>query len=197
MIYNKYSMIVAADEDWCIGKCGQLLDRFEEDMRFFRSVTNNKVVIMGDNTSKSLPNGQYLKNRLNIILDNSKTSIRSVNCNDDTNTTLAVYVPEIDFIPFLIKQFNDVTLNLNKYPNFNYMTDSDVFVIGGGQIYRYFLENDLIDTIYLTKIHHKYGGDTYIPNLYELGFREVEKISPEFINKNEVKYEIVKMKKCD
>ena len=42
IIPNKYNMIVAADEDWCIGKDGNLLDHLSEDMKCFKSITKNK-----------------------------------------------------------------------------------------------------------------------------------------------------------
>ena len=43
--------------------------------------------------------------------------------------------------------------------------DRKPFVIGGGQIYKLALKSDLIDRIYLTRIHQHYDGDTYFPEL--------------------------------
>ena len=43
--------------------------------------------------------------------------------------------------------------------------DKEPFVIGGGQIYKLALERDLIDRVYLTRIHHYFDGDTYFPEL--------------------------------
>lgn len=36
-----------------------------------------------------------------------------------------------------------------------------VFLIGGGEIYRQFL--DQVDKLFVTEIHESYGGDTYFP----------------------------------
>lgn len=60
--------IVCVDKKWGIGKNNDLLFSLPEDMKRFRGETKNKVVIMGLNTFKSLPNGP-LKNRVNIVLD--------------------------------------------------------------------------------------------------------------------------------
>ena len=43
--------------------------------------------------------------------------------------------------------------------------DREPFIIGGGQIYQLALKNNLIDRIYLTRIHHHYDGDTFFPEL--------------------------------
>lgn len=38
----------------------------------------------------------------------------------------------------------------------------DCFIIGGAKIYKYTLDNNLVDEIYLTKIHHTFeDGDAY------------------------------------
>ena len=44
----------------------------------------------------------------------------------------------------------------------------ETFVIGGGEIYKLALERNLIDKIYLTRIHHNFEGDTYFPDLSNL-----------------------------
>ncbi len=49
---------------------------------------------------------------------------------------------------------------------------NEVFIIGGGEIYRTALNENLIDRIYLTRIHAKIDGDTFFheinPNLWQL-----------------------------
>lgn len=41
-------------------------------------------------------------------------------------------------------------------------THEDCFIIGGAKIYKYAIENDLVDEIYLTKIEHSFeDGDSY------------------------------------
>lgn len=188
-IPNKYNMIVAVDENWCIGNKGNLLVYLPEDMKYFKAITTNRVVVMGKNTQNSLP-FKGLKDRINIVLTSTHTNPGYIYRYKDR---VIVYTSGIDCIPSLIKEINEANMS-DKLDN-RYITDGDVFIIGGGQIYKEFLENDLIDTIYLTKIHHKYEGDTFIPNLYDLGFKDFDIVVPETVNINGIKYSISILKK--
>ena len=62
------TIILAADSDWAIGRDGGLLAHIPEDMKFFRTATTGKVVVMGRKTLETFPNGLPLKNRTNIVL---------------------------------------------------------------------------------------------------------------------------------
>ena len=55
--------------------------------------------------------------------------------------------------------------------------EGQLFVIGGGSIYRAFLS--YCDTAYITKIDHAFDADTYFPNLDEDEEWEMTKISEE------------------
>ena len=61
-------MIVAVDENWRIGINGGMLTSIPEDMKFFRTMTKDSVVVMGRKTLESFPGGKPLKNRVNIVL---------------------------------------------------------------------------------------------------------------------------------
>jgi dihydrofolate reductase len=52
--------------------------------------------------------------------------------------------------------------------------DDETFIVGGEQIYR--LALDLVDRVYLTRVHHSFEGDRHFP---ELGneWKEVETIA--------------------
>lgn len=175
---NKYNMIVAADTDWCIGNNGRLLTHIPEDMKLFKNMTTGKMIIMGRKTQESLPNALFLNNRINVVLSNKFGNNTTVHYDDavvhyNTNIT--------DALSFIDECNNILKTDPDKC-KFDYITDSDVFIIGGAQIYKQFLENDLISTIYLTRIHHKFTGDTFIPNLYEYGFKEVGNSKPKYTN---------------
>ena len=60
--------ILHADKQWGIGKNNDLMFSIPLDMKFFRETTLNKIVVMGNNTLKSFPNGKPLKNRINILI---------------------------------------------------------------------------------------------------------------------------------
>ena len=65
-------MIVAADKNWAIGYRGKLLVEIPADMELFRRETVGKVVVMGRKTLESLPGGQPLAKRTNIVLTTQK-----------------------------------------------------------------------------------------------------------------------------
>ena len=61
------SAIVAVNNDWGIGYNGDLLEHIPEDLKYFKKLTENNVVIMGRKTWDSLPK-KPLPNRLNMIV---------------------------------------------------------------------------------------------------------------------------------
>ncbi len=133
------NLIVAADKNWAIGYQNKLLVSIPSDMKFFRTMTTGKVVVMGRKTLESFPNGMPLKNRVNIVLTKNK--------NYEVKDALMVHTIE------------ELMEELKKYDT------EDVFVIGGESIYRLLLP--YCDTAYVTKIDHEFQADTYFPNLDE------------------------------
>ena len=65
------NIIVNVDKNWAIGKGGALLFPIDADLKNFKRLTLNKIVVMGRKTLESLPGGKPLKDRRNIVL--SKT----------------------------------------------------------------------------------------------------------------------------
>ena len=61
-------LIVAADRNWAIGKNNKLMWSIPADMKFFRETTKGNIVIMGRKTLESFPQGQPLKNRVNMVI---------------------------------------------------------------------------------------------------------------------------------
>ena len=133
------NIIVAADKNWGIGKDNKLLVSIPSDMKFFRQTTTGKVVVMGRKTLESFPNGQPLKNRVNIVL----TSDKNYKVKD------AIVVHDLDELHKELEQYNS----------------EDVYVIGGESIYRQLL--DECDVAHITKIDYAYDADAYFPNLDE------------------------------
>ena len=105
--------IVAVDEAWGIGKDGKLLTHLPEDMKFFRTVTKGKVVVMGRKTLQSFPDAKPLKNRINIVLTS-----------DDTMNGEGLIV---------CRSVDDALKQLKEYDS------DDVYIIGGQSIYEQFL----------------------------------------------------------
>jgi len=63
--------IVCVNNNWAIGKNGDLLYSLPGDMKFFRETTKGKTVIMGRKTLNSFPGGNPLKNRINIVISSN------------------------------------------------------------------------------------------------------------------------------
>lgn len=133
------NLIAAVDENWAIGKNNQLLVSIPADMKFFRTTTTGKVVVMGRKTLESFPNGLPLKNRTNIVL----THDRSYRVKD------AIIVYSMD----------ELWEELKKYDS------DDIYVLGGESIYRQLV--DACDVAHITKIDFAYDADAYFPNLDE------------------------------
>ena len=66
------NLLVAADKNWAIGKRGKLLVSIPEDQRLFREETIGKVIVMGRKTLESLPGGQPLYGRKNVVLTRNR-----------------------------------------------------------------------------------------------------------------------------
>ena len=134
-------MIVTVDEKWGIGKNGDLLTPLPEDMKFFREKTRDSVVILGRKTLESFPDGKPLKNRVNIVISRQEN------------------IPVEGIIK--VSSVEEAAEEAKKYEGKN------VFVIGGGTIYRQMLK--YCDTAYITKIEKIFDdADTFIDNLDEL-----------------------------
>ena len=133
------SAIVAVDNNWGIGYNGDLLEKIPEDMKYFKELTTNNVVVMGRKTWDSLPK-KPLPDRTNIIISNKGNLLLE-------NGAIRL-------------SLDDLLLGITDF-------EDDVFVIGGGQIYKELLP--YCEKVYLTKIHKSFDNvDTYFPNLDEL-----------------------------
>ena len=132
-------LIVAVDNNWAIGNKNNLLVSIPADMRFFRDTTIDKVVVMGKNTLESFPGGKPLLKRTNIVVALEK----------DYKVPGATVVNSIEEAMEAVKEYDT----------------NDVYIIGGGSIYRQFLP--YCDVAHVTKIDYEYEADTYFPNLDE------------------------------
>ncbi|MBR7163164.1 MAG: dihydrofolate reductase [Clostridia bacterium] len=120
-------LIVAVDKKWGIGKNNGLLFDLKLDMKHFVEHTRGKVVVMGANTLKSLPNGMPLKNRTNIVLN-----------------------PDGDIFDAIDKGYV-LTTSLDELLEQIYaVEDNEVYVIGGAMMYHTLLP--YCDTAYITKV---------------------------------------------
>ena len=138
--------IAAVDRQGAIGKGGKLPWHYSADMKFFRETTTGHAVVMGRKTWLTL--GKPLKNRLNIVLSRDPSVV-------EPQESLLV-LSDVDSV-----------LSLNE------SLTTDLFVIGGAQIYEAFLpriERWIITEVPLTVK----GADAFMPEGYLEGFKEIE-----------------------
>ena len=132
--------IVAVDNRWGIGKNGDLLLSIPEDMQYYRAVTRGKVVVMGYNTLLSLPGSKPAPARLNLVLADIP----------GLRVPGAVVCGSMEQLLALIAGFDG----------------DDVFVVGGGSIYRQL--TPYCSAAHITKMGFDGEADTFITNLDEL-----------------------------
>ena len=131
--------IVAVDKKWGIGKKNDLLFHLPVDMKFFRTTTLNKIIVMGSNTLKSFPGGNPLKNRINVVL--YPGGEKRTDC-------------------IVVDSMEELKSELAKYP-----TD-DIFIVGGAMFYRTMLP--YCDKVYVTKVDADGAAEVFYENLDEL-----------------------------
>lgn len=152
---NNINMIASVSENWIIGKDNKLLWKLSSDLKKFKELTTGHVIIMGQKTFESLPNGS-LPNRTNIVLT------------DDPDFFGKDIIPSFSI--------SDALNKANYY-------DKEIFIIGGGSIYKQFLP--LANKLYLTIVHTKIDGDTYFPKIDESEWKLELSEFKEKDNKNE------------
>jgi dihydrofolate reductase len=129
------SIIVAMSSNRVIGKDNQLPWHLTEDLKHFKKITTDNVVVMGRKTHQSI--GKPLPNRLNVILSRDVKWYKPLG----DNCVICYSIEEV------LERF--------KYRN--------LFIIGGSEIYNQFLPHT--DKIYLTHIEKEFNGDSYFPPL--------------------------------
>ncbi|MFC4892371.1 dihydrofolate reductase [Pseudofrancisella aestuarii] len=145
------SLIVAYDKNHGIGKENTLPWKLSEDLKNFKKITENNYIIMGRKTFDSI--GRPLPNRKNIILTRDKEYKRD-NC-------------------LVINDVQNVLNFAKSKPHY------EIFVIGGAQIYRQFV--NLADRLYITEVDTEMTDlDAFFPewdkSKYErIGYREYKK----------------------
>ena len=131
------NLIAAVDKNWAIGNKGQLLVSIPQDQKMFRDQTLGKVIVMGRKTLESLPGGQPLYGRTNIVL-----------------STDPAYQVKGATVCHSLEEVQDL---LTSYHS------DDVYIIGGESIYRQFLP--FCEEAQITWIDFAYAADTHFPNL--------------------------------
>lgn len=125
------SLVAAMSENRVIGRDGGLPWHLPKDLQYFKKLTVDHTVIMGRKTFDEVK--RPLDNRRNVVI-----------------TRNADFKPHgVTVVPTLQE-----ALALGA-------TEPEVFVIGGGEIFRLALPR--ADRLYLTVVHATVEGDTFFP----------------------------------
>lgn len=145
----KFNIIVAVDDEMGIGIDNTLPWRLKEDMKYFKNITTATIdiqkqncVIMGRKTWESIPEKyRPLDRRKNIILT-KETNYRASGalvCHDIIEALKESQMPLIE----------------------------NIFVIGGGEIYKEFMLMSNLDKIYITRVHGDFKCNRFFPDIPE------------------------------
>ena len=146
--------ILHCDNKWGIGKKNDLMFRLPKDMKFFRSTTLNKIVVMGSNTLLSFPGGKPLPKRKNIVLWPGGDKERA---------------EKDGFV--MVETLDELFSLLSTFPS------EDIFVIGGAMMYHTMLP--YCSEVLLTKVDADGGAEAFFDNLDAMeNWREVESSGP-------------------
>lgn len=133
------NLIVAFNRKNVIGFNNTIPWHIPEDLKEFKRITNNQIIVMGRKTFDSLPNGP-LKNRINVVITNQteyydKSNERIHYCNFEQSFSL-----------------------LNKLTT---ETQKEIFIIGGNTIYNQYF--GYCTKFHISLINDEHYGDTIFP----------------------------------
>ncbi|WP_288461439.1 dihydrofolate reductase [uncultured Chryseobacterium sp.] len=148
------TIVVAMGEKNEIGFENQLLWHLPKDLKHFKEITSGHPVIMGRKTYESI--GKPLPNRTNIVVSR-KTD----------------WFEEGILIVGSIKEA----------VKFAKKIDEDVFIIGGGKIYKQTM--DIVDKLEVTLVKADLEADTFFPKIDPKIWKKTDEICHEKDEKNQ------------
>lgn len=178
----KICIIVCVNTKNAIGKGNDLMFKIPGDLRNFKLITDDHIVIMGRKTWDSLPI-KPLPNRTNIVVTSSGVEYDAKDTNPHEFAKIIAGEPDgsikFNSLHSALEFVNDMTFG---------ESDEEVYIIGGGSIYKDILERDLVDKIYMTEVIDDSEGDTYFPTLKEEAWKLRFKTDPIVDSKTDLVY---------
>jgi dihydrofolate reductase len=152
----KLSLIVATAHDNVIGRNNELPWHLPQDLKYFKSVTLGKPIIMGRKTFESI--GKPLPGRTNIVVTRQK----------NWSFSGVLVAKNIESALETAQAFRTEQNNIAE----------EIMVIGGAEIYRTALP--MADRVYLTKIDAKIeGADAFFPELSSAQWKLISELPGE------------------
>lgn len=142
------NIIAAIDGKRGLGKDNDLLFKIPADFKRMKKLTMGHPIIMGRKTFESI--GRVLPGRTNIIITRDKLLDPRKFCSSENCDVLAVGSLEEALRVAQGKPGSD-----------------EVFIFGGGQVFKEAIEKGLVDRLYLTIVRGDFGADTFFPDYSE------------------------------
>ena len=137
------TLIAAASENNALGKDNDLVWHLPDDFKRFKALTSGHYIIMGRKTFESFP--KPLPNRTHVIITRQNDYEAPEGCIVVNSLKKAIEVcPE----------------------------NEEVFIIGGGQIYKQSIE--IADKIELTRVHTIVEADAFFPEIDETVWEAIQ-----------------------
>ena len=152
------SLIVAVSSNGVIGRDGDLPWYLPADLKRFKRTTMGHHLIIGRRTWEEV--GKPLPGRTMVVVTRSRR-----------------LVPDGAQVVRSVEQALELAA-----------ADDEPFIGGGSQIYTIALARDLVDRIYLTRIHAEVEGDTFFPDVDLDEWELVSEEHHEADEKNEFDY---------
>ncbi|QTE23883.1 dihydrofolate reductase [Polaribacter cellanae] len=159
------TIIAAIAKNNALGKNNDLIWHLPADLKRFKKVTTGHHILMGRNTFESI--GKPLPNRTTIIITRNNN-----------------YFKDGCFVANSIEE----AIELAK-------DDSEIYIIGGAQIYKQAIANNLVDQLDITLVHHEFKADVYFPEIDPKVWKEVSREDFKADDKNKYDYSFVSYQK--
>ncbi|MGK0326125.1 MAG: dihydrofolate reductase [Polaribacter sp.] len=159
------TIIAAISTNNALGKDNDLIWYLPADLKRFKKTTTGHHILMGRNTFESI--GKPLPNRTTIIITRNESYFKD-GC--------------------LIASSLEEAIELAK-------EDEQIFIIGGAQVYKYAIENNIVDTLDITLVHHKFEADVFFPEIDLKIWEEVSREDFKADEKNKFDYSFLRFQK--
>lgn len=169
MKMREFEIVVAADEEGGIGRDGALPWSLPGDLALFRKLTTGdggNTVIMGRHTWESIPERfRPLPGRRNVVL--SRRGVRG--------------------LPDGVLQADSLERGLEQAD-----PAGEVFVIGGGAVYREALALPACRRVHLTRVEGYFDCDTFFPAIEAREEEWVEEASSDTVAEHGARYRFLR-----
>ncbi|MBI4097803.1 MAG: dihydrofolate reductase [Candidatus Levybacteria bacterium] len=177
------SVVAALDSKRGIGKNNDLLFKIPEDFDRMKRLTIGHPLIMGRKTFESI--GRVLPGRTNIVITRDEANFSLSHpefisgsripkqVRNDKNAILASQGQALE--GYVVNSLEGA-IEIAKKPHPGPLLKGEgtrnqlleeIFIFGGGQVFKEAIEKGLVDRLYLTIVEGDFGADTFFPDYSE------------------------------